>query len=162
MCSIERLFVPSNDIENSVRSDTPNVHPHRLTSPTEAPMSTITLGQFPTSTRTARTAPSRQAAPHVRLTGRGKAVVLSVAVAVIGLLAILFGPSSTASNEIGVPQDTTTVRVMAGHTLWEIAAEANPGGDIRATVDDIIELNALPNASALQMGSEIAVPVYDR
>jgi hypothetical protein len=52
------------------------------------------------------------------------------------------------------------VRVLAGHTLWKIAADANPDGDIRATVDEIIELNALPNASALQMGSEIAVPVY--
>jgi len=124
-------------------------------------MSTITLGHFPTSFSGAA-GPSSTAAPHVRLTRRGKAVVLSLAVAVIGLVAILMGPSSTATNEIGTSQDTTTVRVLAGHTLWEIAAEANPDGDIRATVDDIIELNALPNASALQMGSEIAVPVYDK
>jgi LysM repeat protein len=126
-------------------------------------MSTITLGHFPTSISSAARPTARSAdAPHVRLTRRGKAVVLTLAVAVIGLIAILMGPSSTATNEIGASQDTTTVRVLAGHTLWEIAAEANPDGDIRATVDDIIELNALPNASALQMGSEIAVPVYDK
>ena len=126
-------------------------------------MSTITLGHFPSRAAVApRPARSRAAAPHVRLTGRGKAVVLAIAVGVIGLLAIVLGPSSTATDTAGAPQDTTTVRVLAGHTLWEIAAEANPGGDIRATVDDIIELNALPNASALQMGSEIAVPVYDK
>ena len=123
-------------------------------------MSTITLGHFPTSISSAARPTSADAA-HVRLTRRGKAVVLSLAVAVIGVLAILMGPSSTATDQIGASQDTTTVRVLAGHTLWEIAAEANPGGDIRATVDDIIELNALPNASALQMGSEIAVPVYE-
>jgi LysM repeat protein len=125
-------------------------------------MSTITFGQIHTTTRRStpsRTTPSRPAA-HVRLTRRGKAVVLALAVVVIGLVAILMGPSSTATNESGAAQDTTTVRVLAGHTLWKIAAEANPDGDIRATVDDIIELNALPNASALQMGSEIAVPVY--
>lgn len=126
-------------------------------------MSTITLGHVPSRTiapSRVDAAPARSAAPHVRLTRRGKAVILVLAIAVIGLMAIVLGPSSTATNEMGAPQDTTTVRVMAGHTLWEIAAEANPDGDIRATVDDIIELNALPNASALQMGSEIAVPVY--
>jgi LysM repeat protein len=123
-------------------------------------MSTITYGNFPQApTRPAAVRTERPAA-HVRLTRRGKAVVLTLAVAVIGLVAIVLGPSSTATDEIGTPQDTTTVRVLAGHTLWKIAADANPDGDIRATVDEIIELNALPNASALQMGSEIAVPVY--
>lgn len=105
---------------------------------------------------------SRPAAPQVRLTRRGKIVVLALAVVAISILAVMFGPSSTATSEAGVPQETSTVRVLPGHTLWEIAAKANPHGDIRATVDDIIELNALPNASALQMGSEIAVPVYDK
>ncbi|MET1038412.1 MAG: LysM domain-containing protein [Aeromicrobium sp.] len=128
-------------------------------------MSTITYGNFPQSTtrtaRPVRTASPRPAGSQLRLTGRGKAVVLSLAVAVIGLVAIVLGPSSTATDEIGTPQETTTVRVLAGHTLWKIAAEANPDGDIRSTVDEIIELNALPNASALQMGSEIAVPVYE-
>lgn len=125
-------------------------------------MSTITVSQFPArEMRHLRSVRPSQPAPHVRLTRRGKAVVLAVAVAVIAILAVAFGPSSTATSEAGTPQATTSVRVMAGHTLWEIAAEANPDGDIRQTVDDIIELNALPNASALQMGSEIAVPVYD-
>ncbi|MCW2841927.1 MAG: hypothetical protein JWR55_3410 [Aeromicrobium sp.] len=126
-------------------------------------MSTITFGtvsHLPTRTPTRSTARSAAAAP-VRLTRRGKAVILTLAVAAIGLVAIVLGPSSTATDQAGTLQDTTTVRVLAGHTLWEIAAEANPDGDIRATVDDIIELNSLPNASALQMGSEIAVPVYE-
>jgi hypothetical protein len=137
----------------------------------EALMSTITFGtvsHLPTRTSTrpaphaAAGAAARPAAnASVRLTRRGKAVILSLAVAAIGLVAIVLGPSSTATDQAGTPQDTTTVRVLAGHTLWEIAAEANPDGDIRATVDDIIELNSLPNASALQMGSEIAVPVYE-
>lgn len=124
-------------------------------------MSTITVGNFPLSTRPMSTH-TRPAAPQVRLTRRGKLVILSVAVVAISILAIMFGPSSTATSEAGTPQATTMVRVLPGHTLWQIAAAANPDGDIRATVDDIIELNALPNASALQMGSEIAVPVYSQ
>ncbi|MET0448744.1 MAG: LysM domain-containing protein [Aeromicrobium sp.] len=135
-------------------------------------MSTITFGSpyrsttyspttsSPATSSAART--TRPDAPQVRLTGRGKIVVVSLAAIVIGLLAVLMGPSSTATDQAGAPQDTTSVRVLPGHTLWEIAAEANPDGDIRATVDEIIELNSLPNASALQMGSEIAVPVYDK
>lgn len=125
-------------------------------------MSTITFGSTSYSQNTYRPSRTTPAAPQVKLTGRGKIVIVSLAAAVIGLLAILMGPSSTATDQAGTPQDTTSVRVLPGHTLWEIAAEANPDGDIRATVDDIIELNALPNASALQMGSEIAVPVYDK
>lgn len=87
--------------------------------------------------------------------------MLAAAVALIALLVVLFGSSTAATGELGDVQQTHSVTVMAGHTLWEIAAEANPNGDIRATVDDIVRLNSLPNASALQMGSEIAVPVYE-
>ncbi|WP_159085877.1 LysM peptidoglycan-binding domain-containing protein [Aeromicrobium chenweiae] len=127
-------------------------------------MSTITFNQFNArEMRPLRIVPApKPAAAHVRLTRRGKAVILAAAVIAIAVLAVMFGPSSTATGEAGAPEATTSVRVMAGHTLWEIAAEANPNGDIRQTVDDIIELNSLPNASALQMGSEIAVPVYDK
>lgn len=130
-------------------------------------MSTITLSQFEAremrhlrAVRAPQPVAQQSGPAHVRLTRRGKLVILSVAVAAIAVLAVMFGPSSTATGEAGTPQETTSVRVMAGHTLWEIAAEANPNGDIRKTVDEIIELNSLPNASALQMGSEIAVPVY--
>ena len=126
-------------------------------------MSTITFGQSPQLARPARsTSTSRSASAAVQLTRRGKIAVLTIAVIAISVLAIMFGPSSTATGEAGTPEQTTTVAVMPGHTLWQIAAAANPNGDIRATVDQIIELNSLPNASALQMGSEIAVPVYDK
>lgn len=104
----------------------------------------------------------RPAAPRLRLTRRGKAVIVSLTVAVMAVSAVMFGPSSTATDQAGTPHDTTSVRVQSGHTLWQIAAEANPDGDIRATVDEIVELNSLPNASSLQMGSQIAVPVYGR
>lgn len=107
-----------------------------------------------------RAVPDAKPELHVRLTRRGKIVVLAAAVALVTLLAIMFGSSSIAGGQAGAAPETTSVRVLPGHTLWEIAAEANPNGDIRQTVDEIVRLNSLPNASALQMGSEIAVPVY--
>ncbi|AXT85166.1 hypothetical protein C6I20_08190 [Aeromicrobium sp. A1-2] len=107
-----------------------------------------------------RAVPDARTASHLRLTRRGKAVVLSAAVAAVAMAVVMFGSSSVAGDAAGPAPETTTVRVLPGHTLWEIAAEANPNGDIRQTVDQIVRLNSLPNASALQMGSEIAVPVY--
>ena len=115
---------------------------------------TMTIGRFAVD--------ARPSAPHVRLTRRGKVVVLTLAIVAISILAVVFGQASTATDVSGTPPETASVRVLPGHTLWQIAADANPDGDIRATVDEIIELNSLPNASALQMGSEIAVPVYDK
>ncbi len=123
-------------------------------------MSTITFNQTPSFDQARFN--SRPAAPQLRLTRRGKALIVSASVAIIAVTAVLFGPSSTATDQAGIPQDTTQVRVQPGHTLWQIAADANPDGDIRATVDEIVELNSLPNASSLQMGSQIAVPVYGR
>lgn len=104
--------------------------------------------------------PDARSASAVHLTRRGKAVILVASLAVIAMLVVMFGSSTAATDQAGATQATHLVTVMPGHTLWEIAAEANPNGDIRKTVDDIIRLNSLPNASALQMGSEIAVPVY--
>lgn len=118
-------------------------------------MSTIAL-TAPTATRPA----PRAASPALRLTRRGKAVVLTAALALIAVLVIVLGSASFAAGEGGTSQPTRSVQVVAGQTLWEIAAEANPGGDIRTTVDEIVRLNSLPSASALQLGSQIAVPIY--
>lgn len=121
-------------------------------------MSTMTINQF--DTRSFR--PAVAAPAPVRLTRRGKAVVLATAIAALAVLAVMFGPSSTATDHAGTPVETTSVRILPGHTLWEIAGEANPNGDIRRTVDEIIKLNSMPSASALQVGTEIAVPVYSK
>lgn len=117
-------------------------------------MSTIALSTGTTFLSTSFTQPA------LRLTRRGKAVVLMAALAAIAVLVIAFGSAGIASGEAGAPPATRTVQVVAGQTLWEIAAKANPNGDIRSTVDQIVRLNSLPSASALQLGSEIAVPIY--
>ncbi|MCW2750812.1 MAG: hypothetical protein JWR83_1922 [Aeromicrobium sp.] len=129
-------------------------------------MSTMTLDHHASadlithSVRHLSVVPDLKRAPVLRLTRRGKAVVLTVSLLVVAILVVMFGSSTFATGHAGTPQQTTMVRVLPGHTLWQIASDANPNGDIRATVDDIVRLNSLPNASALQMGSEIAVPVY--
>ena len=128
-------------------------------------MSTIALDRSTAQTtvrapRHLSAVPDLQPMPILRLTRRGKAFVFALALAVITLLVVMFGSSTLAGDKLGTMPQTTTVTVLPGTTLWEIATDANPNGDIRSTVEDILQLNSLPNASALQMGSEIAVPVY--
>lgn len=121
-------------------------------------MSTATISYIgPVATRPA----ARPAAARaVRLTRRGQAVVLVATLLVLAVLAVALGSAVSASDVAGAEQPTRSVQVVAGQTLWQIAAEANPTGDIRTTVDEIVRLNSLSSASALQLGSTIAVPVY--
>ncbi len=113
-------------------------------------MSTITVTQIPSFQ-----------APQMRLTRRGRLVVLLGALVVVAFLVVGLGPSVVASSERGDVPATTVVTVQGGQTLWQIAAEANPSGDPRETVEDIMRMNSLSSAGELQMGRELAVPVYE-
>ncbi len=119
-------------------------------------MSTITFDARSFST----SRPARDASPAVRLTRRGRLAIVMAVLAAVAVLAVAFGPSTIASNEAGQAPAVHTVTVQPGMTLWDIAAEANPGGNVRATIDDIVKLNSLESASGLQMGTKLAVPTY--
>lgn len=124
-------------------------------------MSTITVTQpftFAGPRREAR--PTVKAAP-VRLTRRGRVVVVLALLALLGAAAVALGSATVASGDAGVVPETRVVQVQQGQTLWQIAAEANPSGDVRDTVDDIMRMNSLPSAGSLQMGTDLAVPVYE-
>lgn len=124
-------------------------------------MSTISITTFDTSrfTRTPVRVQRAGAAP-VRLTRRGRLVLLLAVVAVLALAAVALGSATVASGEAGPVPETTVVKVQEGQTLWQIAAAANPDGDVRDTVDDIMRMNSLPSAQ-LQLGADLAVPVYE-
>jgi Tfp pilus assembly protein FimV len=124
-------------------------------------MSTITVTAYDTR-RFSRAARPAQAAPSapVRLTRRGRLVLVLAVIAALALGAVALGSAAVSTDEAGVVPATTVVTVQEGQTLWQIAAEANPEGDVRDTVDDIMRMNSLPSAGDLQLGSELAVPVY--
>lgn len=99
------------------------------------------------------------ASPRLVLTRRGRLAALIATSVVMLALALTLG-ASTPGGDSPVPgTETTTVTVAPEQTLWNIAAEANPHADIRRTVDEIMELNALPDAR-VDMGTKIKVPVY--
>lgn len=107
------------------------------------------------------TAFARPSAARLQLTNRGRVVLFVAAVLTIAVLAVTVGSATSATVESGTQEATTSVVVQPGQTLWQIAAAANPDGDIRATVYDIMKLNSLADAGALQMGRELAVPTYE-
>ena len=112
----------------------------------------------PDTVTAARRGEARGVEGPLRLTRRGRAVIVVSALLVVlgGLVA--FGPSVVATNDAA--PEPVTVTVHPGETLWEIAGRVNPDGDVRSTVDDLTELNGITDAGALRMGTELEVPRY--
>jgi len=102
----------------------------------------------------ARRAPTQGA---LRLTRRGRLVVLLLLLAVGAVLSLAVtssGAASSAAEQVPVRY----VTVAPGATLWSIAGDVAPGADRRDTVAEIVELNAL-DGSTVRAGQRIAVPV---
>ena len=98
----------------------------------------------------------RRAEPPLRLTRRGRAVVLT-ALALIACAAsvVLFTTASRASTEPATPAPTITVR--PGDTLWDIAVRVKPGRDGQAAVAELRKINRLDSVD-LQPGQVLILP----
>jgi hypothetical protein len=124
-------------------------------------MSTIAAAPALTSARTGVRRPVRPSGSEsgpVRLTRRGRLVVLALFVALCFGVFSMFGGQSAATGESGEPVQTRTVMIERGDTLWGIAQGIAEPGEVRQMIYQIQELNALSGAS-LQQGQEIVVPV---
>jgi hypothetical protein len=98
--------------------------------------------------------------PEMRLTRRGRLAMFLSTLLTLGVLGVILGSTTVATDEPGAPVPAAMVVVEPGQTLWDLAAKANPNGDIRTTVDDIMRLNSIESAGGLQAGDTIAVPLY--
>jgi len=66
------------------------------------------------------------------------------------------GPVAASSAAPGrATANGTTVTVAAGDTLWSIARQVQPSGDVRPLVDQLV---ATYGAAGLQPGQQIVVP----
>ena len=100
----------------------------------------------------------REMAP-LRLTSRGRFFLSALTVSVVAGGALIFGSAGAATDTPG--EEPTTITVVEGQTLWSIAAELRPNADVRASIDEIIRLNALDNGSKLPIGAKLALPSAD-
>ncbi|MFF2831439.1 LysM peptidoglycan-binding domain-containing protein [Cellulosimicrobium cellulans] len=100
-------------------------------------------------------APERAGERPLRLTRRGR-VVLVLLAAVLLLLAARVGVAVAGAP--GEPVEVRVHVVTAGETLWELAqGVAAPGEDLRDVVNGLAELNGL-SSSGLQAGQKILLP----
>ena len=119
-------------------------------------MSTMTAPRFDR-------APAPRAArstSQVRLTRRGHWVALMLLAAIAFTLLALIGPRSSAVPGNARLEPVQTVQVQPGQTLWDIAREVAPSQDPRAVVDAIVDLNALTDPGALQVGQRLGIPDF--
>ncbi|QKW37928.1 LysM peptidoglycan-binding domain-containing protein [Actinomadura sp. NAK00032] len=99
--------------------------------------------------------------PPIRLTRRGRAVLVGFAAAVtLVALWLTVGPGAFAGagGHGGPSGPARTVVVEPGDTLWGIASAADPGTDPRLTVDRIMDLNGLRGDPVVHPGQEIRLP----
>ena len=95
-----------------------------------------------------------------RLTRRGRCVVFIAALISIAGLTVVLGTQVIATSEQGEPVPSRVVTLEPGQTVWDLASQANPEGDIRSTVKDIADLNSLTSAGQVAAGETIYVPIY--
>ncbi|TMQ90617.1 LysM peptidoglycan-binding domain-containing protein [Actinomadura soli] len=105
--------------------------------------------------------PQSDRAP-IRLTRRGRAVlVLFAATVTLICLWLTVGPGASAGGgeaRTGPSKPARTVVVERGDTLWNIAADVDPGADPRVVVQRIIDLNGLGGDPTVQPGQELRLP----
>ena len=95
--------------------------------------------------------------PTYRLTRRGRLVVLAFSLLVVMALGFVLASGAFGTKEGGTPEPTETVMVGTGDTLWDIAADAAEGGDVREMVERIKSLNAL-DSGMVTAGQRLRVP----
>lgn len=116
-------------------------------------MSTITFSP-------AVVTPARPASTRLRLTARGRRVLLGLAATPLAFgigFAALSGGSALASGESASAVSFETVTVLPGDTLWSIAGEIAPEADPREVIGEITRLNML-QGGVLQVGQELSIP----
>lgn len=101
--------------------------------------------------------PARRAPSSMRLTRRGRLVVLGAGLLAALSLGVL---AATASLADGKPEPTRVVTVQPGQTLWGIASQASArsgGSDVRSMMTHLEALNHL-DSGGLQVGQTLRVP----
>lgn len=97
---------------------------------------------------------ARRPAAPVRLTVRGRVVVLGLLLALAGLVVVLAAPASEAANPAGA---APVAVVLPGDTLWSVAQRHVPGSDPFGAIEEIRRLNGLPDYT-VHAGQRLVLP----
>ena len=113
-------------------------------------MSTVAFGY------TARPAATSRRS-HLRMTARGRAVLLTIIAAPLVAAALFMGLNSGAASGSTSSQPLQKVTVVGGETLWGLANEIAPKSDPRDVIANIMSVNRLTTAD-IQPGEQLLIP----
>jgi LysM domain len=101
--------------------------------------------------------PATPVRSHLRMTKRGRAVLLSLVATPVIIAALAFGIN--AGSAVGTSSSTplAKITVVGGETLWSVAKQIAPNSDPRDVVADIISVNRL-NSADIYPGEQLAIP----
>jgi LysM domain len=108
-------------------------------------------------------APRVNAAPApLRLTTRGRIVLVAAAALLVTLLSLLAtGAAASATSHTapsrGADRNLAQVLVLPGQSLWSVAETADPNADPQQVMQQIIDLNGL-SGDVIQAGQQLWVP----
>jgi LysM domain len=118
-------------------------------------MSAITAGGF-----NSYSAPVRRA--HLRMTKRGRAVLLSLVATPVVVAALAFGIGAGGATATSSSTPLAKVTVVGGETLWSVAKQIAPNADPRDVISDIMSVNRLGTAD-IYPGEQLSIPArYSR
>ena len=124
----------------------------------------VVIAQPPTATPTlpqARPSLPGDAPQRLRLTRRGRVVLVVFAAVVVSLIGLAAANGTRAAGSAATAgtagHSMTRIVVQPGQTLWAIAMQADPQADPRQVVQEIIVANALRDSS-IQAGQHLLVP----
>jgi LysM repeat protein len=116
-------------------------------------MSTATA-TFSSSSFAAQRTPVRA---HLRITARGRAVLLTLLAMPLVAAALLLGIGAAAASGSSSSTPLTKVTVVGGETLWGLAHEIAPNSDPRDVIANIMAVNQLKSAD-IQPGERLSIP----
>lgn len=128
-------------------------------------MSAISASQAkgPRTSSRSRSSSRQEALPPLRLTRRGKIVLIGIPLVLLAALLLsfagFFNSPAKASDSPGdlAVTPTVTVTVQPGESLWAIAGAVAPERDARDVVAEIVQLNNI-SAGAVLPGQQLFVP----
>jgi hypothetical protein len=150
--SVQVRAVPARQV--AVRGGTACAQRPRVV--TDRPRAVVPV-RIPAPVRSAASASpvGREPAARMRLTRRGRVVLIVLPAVLAGTAALV---SLTAPLAQAQPaQPAGTIVVGTGDTLWSIAERIAPQADPRDVVADLERVNRLPDA-ALQAGERLTLP----
>jgi hypothetical protein len=118
-------------------------------------MSAISVGGFAGYGLSANAAPVRRA--HLRMTKRGRAVLLTLVATPLVLVALAFGINAGGATATNSSTPLAKVTVVGGETLWGVAQQIAPHADPRDVIADLESVNRLSSAN-IYPGEQLLIP----